>query len=267
VRVRIVDSHCHVAPDWFEPVESLLFQMDRYEVEHAILVQDSAQPDNAYQSECVRRYPGRFASVVVVDVAKPDAVPALESLVERGAVGVRLRQTTRSPGSDPLAIWRAAERLGISVSCPGRASYYLTDEFARLVQSVPKLPIVIEHLGSGNDPGVEVVDSAVRRSVFTLARFPNLSIKIHGLGEFARRAAPVCPEFPFDRPIPPYLELAFESFGPNRMMWGSDYPPVSAREGYGNSLRLTMNQFAAKSAEDRALIFGGTALQLFPTRA
>ena len=119
---------------------------------------------------------------------------------------------------------------------------------------------MIEHLGSGNDPGVEPVDPAVRRAVFALARFPNLSIKIHGLGEFARRAAPVDAEFPFERPIPPYLDLACETFGPSRMMWGSDYPPVSAREGYGNSLHLTMKQFASKSEADRALIFGGTAL-------
>jgi L-fuconolactonase len=265
--VRIVDSHCHVAPDWFEPVESLLFQMDRHSVERAVLVQDSVQSDNTYQSECVKRYPGRFASVVVVDVTRPDAVQVLESLVGEGAVGVRLRQTARSPGSDPIAIWRAAERLGITVSCPGRASYYLTDEFARLVRSVPRLPIVIEHLGSGNDPGVEVVDPAVRRGVFDLARFPNVSIKIHGLGEFARRALPVDTAFPFERPLPPYLELALDSFGPSRMMWGSDYPPVSAREGYGNALRLTMAQLGSRSAEDRALIFGEVALRLFPIPA
>jgi L-fuconolactonase len=51
------------------------------------------------------------------------------------------------------------------------------------------------------------------------------------------------------------------------MMWGSDYPPVSAREGYGNALRLTMEQLGSRSAEDRALIFGGVALRLFPIPA
>jgi hypothetical protein len=34
------------------------------------------------------------------------------------------------------------------------------------------------------------------------------------------------------------------------MMWGSDYPPVSAREGIGNALLLTMEQFADKSEAD-----------------
>jgi L-fuconolactonase len=69
--------------------------------------------------------------------------------------------------------------------------------------------------------------------------------------------------FPFVEPILPLLELAYEAFGPRRMMWGSDYPPVSGREGYANALRLTMDQFADKSEEDRALIFGGTAASIF----
>jgi L-fuconolactonase len=263
----VVDSHCHVAPDWFEPVESLLDQMDRYEVHHAILIQDSAQTDNTYQMDCLRRYPGRFASVVVVDVSSPDAVSTLERLAGDGAVGIRLRQTARSPGDDPYAIWRAAARLGISVSCSGRASYYLTDAFAKLVEEFSDLPIVIEHLGSGNHPDTEPVDPAVRQDVFKLAHYPNLSIKIHGLGEIARRTAPVSPTFPFQTPLPPLFELAYQTFGPSRMMWGSDYPPVSAREGYGNALRLPMEQFADTSEEARAQIFGGTALRIFPVRS
>ncbi len=35
----IVDSHCHISPVWYEPVESLLFQMDRNDVAHAVLIQ------------------------------------------------------------------------------------------------------------------------------------------------------------------------------------------------------------------------------------
>ena len=50
------------------------------------------------------------------------------------------------------------------------------------------------------------------------------------------------------------------------MMWGSDYPPVSGREGYHLALTLTLEQFAGKSEGDRAAIFGQTALATFPVR-
>src|SRR5919199_4348638 len=116
----VVDSHCHASRDWYEPIETLLFEMDRYDVEQAVLIQINGQYDNSYQSECVRRYPGRLASVVLVDSRQPDARHTLERLADEGASGVRLNSNARSPGDEPLAIWRAAARLGLSVSCGGR---------------------------------------------------------------------------------------------------------------------------------------------------
>jgi L-fuconolactonase len=74
---------------------------------------------------------------------------------------------------------------------------------------------------------------------------------------------------PFVQPEPQFLEQALGAFGSRRIMWGSDYPPVSAREGYGNALRFPMERFAAMPGvtdEDREWIFGGTALAVFPVR-
>ena len=259
----VIDSHCHVSPTWYEPAEVLLFQMDRNGVDGAILIQMKGQANNDYQTECLRRYPGRFASVVVIDEKQTDAPRVLERLAEQGASGVRIGPSERSPGDDPLAIWRTAERLGLSVSCGGRASDFAAPEFKSLVQALPNLPIVIEHLGNLNHP-THASDEQLRETVFGLAHFPNVYIKIHGLGEFSERAIPVKDPFPFRQPIPSLLQQAYETFGPRRMMWGSDYPPVSGREGYRNALRLTLEQFANTSREDRGEIFGGTALRVFP---
>jgi L-fuconolactonase len=123
------------------------------------------------------------------------------------------------------------------------------------------LPIVIEHLGGLK--WTDVTPSGPRPKMFELARFPNAYVKIHGLGEFSQRAMPVREPFPFVEPIAPLVELAYEAFGAHRMMWGSDYPPVSMREGYGNALRFTQERLADKSDEERALIFGGVAARLF----
>ena len=269
----IVDSHCHVSPYWYEPVESLLFQMDRNGVEKAVLVQYMGQFNNEYQFQCVRRFPGRFASVVLVDASAPDAVDKLERLVEQGAKGVRLRPNTppcdaiakaqSRRADDPLAIWRKAAELKLPVSCGGTGVDFASEEFARLVQTFPDLPIVIEHLGSINTPDGETEPYEIRRRVLALSQFPNTYIKIHGLGEFCKRMKHVSEAFPFESPIPAVLEMAYEAFGPERMMWGSDYPPVSGREGYGNALRFTLEQFASKTQEDRDMIFGEMARSVF----
>jgi L-fuconolactonase len=263
----IVDAHCHASPYWYEPVESLLHHMDRDGVERAVLIQYFGQYNNGYQFECVRRYPDRFLSVVLVDTGSPNALRELERLAGQGARGVRLRPETRSPGDDPLAIWRTATELGLPVSCCGTSAEFASGDFGELVGSFPHLPIVVEHLGSLNHPDGEPPPYELRRKVFSLARFPNVYIKVHGLGEFCRRTTPVTEPFPFELPVPPVLELAYEAFGPERMMWGSDYPPVSGREGYRNALQLTLEQLGSKSEGDRRLIFGEVALEVFGDQA
>ena len=262
----VVDSHCHVSPAWYEPVESLLYQMDRNDVSHAILIQMNGQVYNQYLFDCLRRFPGRFAAVVVVDTGDAQALRVLERLAEQGASGVRLRPESRSPGDDPLAIWRSADRLGLAVSCYGSSADFASDEFAGLISKFPDLPIVLEHLGSVSAPDADPSQQATRRKAFELSRFPNVYIKIPGLGEFCSRARPSDDPFPFERPIPPLLEEAYTAFGAARMMWGSDFPPVSGREGYRNALRFPLESLADMSDRERDLIFGEVALSVFPIR-
>jgi L-fuconolactonase len=262
--MMIVDSHCHASPVWCEPVESLLFQMDRNGVERAVLVQLIGQADNEYQFEATRQFRDRLTSVVWLQADRPEAPEQLRRLADRGISGVRLGATVRSAGPDEFAVWRTAEELDLTVSCNGSTEDFTDQKFSDLVQALPRLRVVVEHLGGHNRPDSLPLEE--RRRVFELARFPNVYMKIHGLGEFCRRRLPVAGSYPFERPIPPLLALAYQAFGVRRMMWGSDYPPVSGREGYRNALHLTLEQFPSALEEERALIFGRVAGTLFPQR-
>jgi L-fuconolactonase len=254
--MAIVDTHCHAALGWYEPVETMLFEMDRAGVDQAVLIQMRGQRNNDYVLECARRFPDRLAAVVWVDVGRPDVAEVLGQLAADGAHGVRLFPT------DPLPAWLAAAEHHLPVSCLGTGAQFATDAFAEVIQAVPDIPVVIEHLGSALERA-DAVAMQTRRTVFALARFPNVYIKVPGLGEFCVRAMPVVEPFPFETPIPPYLEWAYDAFGPRRMMWGSDFPPVTNREGYANALRFPMAEFAARADSDRAEIFGGTAQRVF----
>jgi L-fuconolactonase len=246
----LVDSHCHASLVWYEPLESLLFQMDRNHVDRAVLIQIVREYDNAYQEHCVRRYPDRLASVVHLDATRPDAPHMLEELASRGAVGVRLGATDRARGEDPWALWRAADRLNLTVSLYGATAN--PTAAAEIAETFPNLKLVVEH-----------ATQRTEQDVWSLARFPNVYAKVTGLGEFATRAAPVKAPFPFDDPIPNNLDRAYAAFGPNRLMWGSDFPPVSAREGYASALAFPRAHFAGKPAAELDAIFGGTAAIVF----
>jgi L-fuconolactonase len=257
----IVDTHVHVALHTYDPIEMLLTQMQYNNVAKTTLVQSSTTTDNTYVIECKRRFPQRVAVVCRVDVDSPNALADLEHWHREGADSVRLRNFHRSPGSDPLAIWHKAGELGMPVSAGGHLEGFLTDEFAKLVESLPDLKIVIEHLGGMGFYAVSDYQDArpsdnQYRRVLGLARYPNTYMKFHGMGEFC------APPFPH-KEVPPYLKMAYDAFGPQRMMWGSDYPRVIMREGYRNSLQFTMEQLSFCGREDLEWVFGKTALSVW----
>ena len=100
------------------------------------------------------------------------------------------------------------------------------------------------------------------QKALALAKYSNVFMKVPGLGEVATRAAPVKTPFPFED-APPLIEMALDAFGARRLMWGSDFPPVAAREGYGNALKLPMENVNFASEDDKEWVFGKTAASLW----
>ena len=256
----IIDTHCHAATIWFQAVETLLDQMNRNGVDHAVLIQIRGMQDNAYLVECLRRFPDKFSVVVTLDPNSPDSPAQLEGLVKEGVEGIRLHAGARSPGDDPLVIWRKAQDLGIPVSCQGGLPDFSNDDFAAIFQELPKLKIIIEHIGRGGDDSSPTWDTY--RKVLALSRYPNAYMKIPGLGEFCQRPMPFVQPFPF-REIPPLIEMAVEAFGAKRLMWGSDFPPSASREGYHNALQWPMERVKYPSEADRDWVFGNTAATIW----
>ena len=134
----IVDTHTHAGPNWFEPVEMLVHQMHLNGVDKAVLIQhgrpEYGHYDHSYLFQCLERFPGRFSVVVIVDLNALDSLVTLEEHRENGAIGVRLTPSIRSPGDDPLAIWRKADELGMLVSCMGSVNEFSSNK--RLILSL-----------------------------------------------------------------------------------------------------------------------------------
>lgn len=253
----IVDTHCHIGIRKYEPVESLLFHMQQAKVENAVLIQYSGNIDNTYMVECMAAHPGRFKAAMIVE--KSDDGTRIEEWAEKGIVGIRLPAGSRAECSDPLAQWRTAENLGLIVSIQSTPASLLSNDFAKIIETFPDLQLVIEHLGGlgqFNRNQQKNTESPYQEfeKILELARHPNLTIKLPGFGEF-------CPvPLPFNS-IPPLVDKTLEAFGPQRIMWGSDYPPVSQREGYNNSLKIPMNYLSSLSKNEKEWIFGRTALK------
>ena len=262
--MEIIDSQCHVSPIWYEPVESLLFQMDRHNVAHAVLIQMLGQYDNEYQMACIKTHADRLSSVVCVNLTDPQALNHLRQAADSGACGVRLRPDSRSLGDDLFAIWRVAEECGLAISCVGSVDTFNAPEFAEVLSEVPRLPVVLEHFAGQARPDQNEDARTARLQGLSLSRFPNVFLKLPGFGElFPRLLSPPAEVTPIIQRRRALIDSAIEAFGAQRLMWGSDFPVVSSREGYGNALRGCLDACFHLSLDAKNSIFFGNAMRVF----
>jgi L-fuconolactonase len=255
--IEVIDCHVHVGLAKYGPVEPYLAAMAEHGLRRAVLVQYIGNHDNAYLEDCLRRYPGRFAAIGAVDVTRPDAPDFLRALAEGGAFrGIRLAAGTRSPGRDPLAIWRCIDQLGLIASVSGPHSDFLGDDFAGIVDAFPDAHFRLEHLGwlrLDHDP---MLTSGFGRFL-RLADRPNTSVTWSGF--FLSSAEP----YPFDD-TQPFLRDSFAAFGARRIMWSGDWNRAGlGPTDYQAAIDLIFDHAPFLSDEDRAWIMGRTAATLF----
>jgi len=264
----VVDSHCHASGRWYEPVDTLLFNMDRHGVDRAILVQLLGSTDSADMIAACRAHPGRFHFIAAIDPAHPDVPGEIERAAQAGAAGLRMRAGWRSTEGDPLAFWRAVEQAGLRVSMVGPAASFADGKLEEIAAACPRLEIMLEHMGGLARPDVGDREAALPL-ICDLARLPNLSVKLTGLGQLAPRRADMDADsdrtaIPLDMTgILPLFDAIFRAFSPARTLWGSDFPPVAAREGYNNALNWSRDFIVEHWPEAVAPCFGGTAQRLF----
>jgi len=259
----IVDSHCHASSRWYQPAESLLFEMDRHGVDKAVLIQLLGAFDNADMIAARRAHPDRFAFVAAIP-SEALGTNAVWRSVEQGAAGLRLRSSARAASGEPLSHWGAAADAGLSISCVGPAASMIDGSVAMLAETFPTLTIVLEHLGGLARPDAGDI-SAVSGGVLALARWPNVQIKLPGLGQIAPRKPDLDgDELPLRLDgVDELLRRVIDAFGADRIMWGSDFPPVAAREGYGHALDWPHQLLAPLGETACGAIFGRTAARSF----
>lgn len=274
----IVDTHVHImAPDqhryprqlpadsqpqfgWARcdfSAESLLAAMDEAGIRRALLVQafNAYRSDNSYVADMAEQYPERFRQVCIQDAREPDATKKLAHWVQdRGAVALRVMMQDRSYRLDDprtTALIDAAVELNVPVCL-----YMHWDQIglvARVLERHPDHPFALDHLGS---PSLEEGPPYGHvQPLLDLARHPNLLLKFSSSTVYASMAGLSSPRA--------WFSLLLERFGARRLMWGSNFP-MDNRRGIPGLLALAQETLGFVSASDRALMFGGNALALWP---
>jgi L-fuconolactonase len=121
-------------------------------------------------------------------------------------------------------------------------------------RSVPELTIVLDHLGGppvGPDQDVEngLWADAIRR----LAALPNVTCKLSGAHTTPADA----------RDLEPYYQAVLAAFGPDRLMFGSDWPVSTLAASYGQVCATYQNLTAQLSPAEQDAIFDRTARRVY----
>ena len=241
--------------------DMMIEAMDRAGVAKSAMVQASTAygHDNSYVAEAIAKHPKRFTGVFSVDVLAPDAVDRMKHWLARGFSGMRLFTTgSTMPGQatwfdDPRTYpaWRHASDVGIPVCMQMTPQGF--QQLCGLLERFPKVRIILDHLARP-----QLVDGppfAADRAFFALASNPNVYLKLTPLNVSPANWGRASPET--------FFGALISAFGASRIAWGSNFP---ATEGtLAEILDRAQQALRFASADERALIFGGTALTLYPS--
>jgi L-fuconolactonase len=205
---------------------------------------------------------GRFRGIRYISASHPDEA-ARGSSVNRPA-GLLMNDKVREG-------FARLQPLGLSFD----AWMYFTQlgELVDLARAFPATPIVLDHVGGAIGIGPyagrrDEVFAEWKRSIGELARFPNVHVKLGGLGmrlfgfDVHTGAMPPSSE-QLAGLWRPYIETCIAAFGAERSMFESNFPVDKG----GGSYHVFWNAFkrtaAGSSPAEKAALFCGTASKFY----
>jgi L-fucono-1,5-lactonase len=120
--------------------------------------------------------------------------------------------------------------------------------------------LVPDHLGKPNIRGRLL--EQWRRDVEPLARMPHVVCKLSGL---VTEAADATGKFD-EAHLLQYLDLALELFGPERIMFGSDWPVCTLVSSYCETARIIERWSQKLSAAEQSMLWSQTAARVYRLR-
>lgn len=235
-----------------------------------VAVQTVAEPWETPELLTLAAGPGLVAGVAGwADLTAPDIADVLARLRELPG-GDRLAGIRHPVLAEPDPGWLARPDVlrGLAALAAAGLAYDVVGEPRHLpaavtaARQVPGLRFVLDHLGNpGMAPGTSPeADEPWASAVTDFAALPNTTAKLSGiLG---------VPPPPGAAPgslahLRPYYDFGLHAFGPNRLMFGSDWPPCTLDASYSQVIATARALTSDLSSTEQDAIFRGTARRTY----
>ena len=184
----------------------------------------------------------------------------LEETIEMGVVGYRRILHVMPDDTSQSDIFRKnVRKIGVSGKTfdicflPGQLPVA-----CELAKACENTKLILNHCGvpdiagDGLDPW--------RQDIKALAQIPNVICKLSGLMAYC------APGTSSLETIEPYVDHVLNCFGPNRMVWGSDWPVVNLAKGLPEWIAVTRKILGKLSADEASSIAYGTAQTVYKVK-
>ena len=268
---RILDPHVHVwkhderfpfapganVPQYDATPELLVDLMKSNGVEKTVIIQViHYRYDNSYLAAVLKQYPQYFQGVCRVDPldsAAPDHLARLTE--EQGFRGVRLSPAADTSGDwirGPLMppLWKRCEDLKIPMTLLtpiGRIP-----DIERLVDKFAGLTVVVDHMADCPVDRPQELDKLI-----ALVRYPKLFVKISHTWSLSKEHYPWLDSQQL-------VKRLYDSFGPQRLMWATDWPIAGNVATYTQRLTVVRDQMSFLTAGDKSWMLSKTVEQVWP---
>ncbi len=242
----------------FDPAD-LQPVLRRHGIDATILVQAApTQAETAWLLQTAAAT-GVVAGVVGwVDLAAADA-PAKIARLAADRLLVGIRPMVQDIPDDDWLLWDELTAGFASLARHGLVFDALVlprhlSRLAAVVDRHPGLTFVIDHLAK--PPVASGVLAPWDADIAALARRPNVMCKLSGL------ATEAAPDWTIDD-LQPYAAHVLACFGPERVLWGSDWPVVELAGGYDAWWQATGALLDALAPADRDAVLGDNARRIY----
>jgi predicted TIM-barrel fold metal-dependent hydrolase len=262
---RIIDPHVHVwqhdprfpfAKEAKPPArdatpEMLLDLMKANGVSKTVIIQViHYRYDNSYLADVLQRYPKLFQGVCRVDPLDPAAPDHLSRLVQdQGFRGVRLSPTGNAAGDwiqGPLMppLWKRCDQLKVPMTI--LAPIGRMPDIGALAAQFPELTVVIDHMAD-----CPVDQPGELEKLIALRRFPKLFVKISHTWSLSRLPYPWLD-------AQELVKRLYDAFGPQRLMWATDWPIVEQVSTYARALSVVRDDMKFLNETDKRWMLSQT---------
>jgi predicted TIM-barrel fold metal-dependent hydrolase len=256
----IIDTHCHVHPDQGglgakqdASEQAFLEELDASPIDRVVLLPIEPVIPTDFVFKVAAQRPGKISCYGSANPADgASCVPAFESLADQYPLcGLKLHPRRQGfsakdfPAVKALVECAANRGLPTLIDCfpygPGALKDDSLEMIEALSEALPKASLIIAHMG-----GIRILEALiVARTSYTIYLDLSLVYSVYRGSH-----------------IEDDIFYAIRRIGPNRCLYGSDYPDVGLSESY-HAMREALDT-RGFTAEDQEWIFGKTAETVLP---